>query len=468
MNSNTTIHISQVPSQFSAPHVRLSHKQQLELGNRCERRILRITEQRLSPKQRAARRFKRSEQPQRWRFIEKLLKSFTPLKQVIMNKLLEFGETFDVIKASSQTIARLVGCHRNTVQQVFDTLRRHGLLVLNRRRWNNSSARRLHPDFFNPNLKLRLWKTFEVYRDYFQNANSYLKIWLTLQKECAIKLSTYNLSRFSKEDIHLYENVTSNSRELNITSPEVSNIQSREMYISLNEESHLLRARKSDITSRELSQEDNHVRDEVLMDPQELSQKIAEMRKSLEPQRAAQRALKAKSAGEISELLKGRITETLHLSAKGQFYLMRFSDGALLYGLENLAHHGTVDNQMNFRLFESACIEYSRMNEIEIESDRYDNLLKKLGYMESQPLCKKILLESPLAQKRVALTEPKKVEPAANYQPRERVIKPPENSGQVAVDSFLQDVFSAFATKLGYTDRLPDLPQIPTQSVDND
>lgn len=520
MNSNSPIHISQVPSQFFNQDVRLSHKQQLEFENRRERRILRVIGRRLTVKQRAALRFKRSERHQRWKFLEKMLRSLPTKEKAVAGEILKYCRTFGRLTASVETIAARVGCHKNTAQKVFSLFARHGLWVLNKRRWNNSSVRGIHPDFFNPNLYLRLWREFDVYRDYFENADFHLKLWLLFQKDCALELSTYNSSRFSKDDIQLYEGVIlTHSRELNITSPKVSNIQSREMDITLNEGSHLLPARKSDMTSRELSQEDTHSRDETPslqevpmnlkqivcsseveeifelseqlkavdaeknfakpIEPkslEDLSRQIDEARKSLEPQRAAQRALKAKVASELSEVLKGRVTATLHLSAKGQIYLMRFSDGALIYGLNNLAHHGTIDNRLNFRLFEAACFEYSRLNEIEVYVDRYDNTLKELGYTEAQPLCKKILLERPLSQKLAVAPQPQKaVEPAPSsfakasadrYQPRRRLVKPPENSGQVAVDHFLQDSFKALADKLGYSEMVSILPQISTESVD--
>jgi hypothetical protein len=501
MNSNTTIHISQALSQLLCQDGRLSHKQQLESEERCKQRVnsLKVKAQSVKNAPHSA------DEQVKWAY-DLVVNVLTPSQQEMAGYIHLMENQFEEVTASYPTIGANIKRSEKTIDRGIQHMRELRLAFTmprfvkrNGKMVRTSNRTWLHPIFRHPKLREMLKNVSVFFGHVFKQTPRFLSLWLlfsasrsSLQVENVPGeyIDIYRSNKNVESDTTSREERDTHSRELNITSPKVSNIQSREVDISFNEGSHLLPARKGDMTSRELIQEDNHSRSgyafeelprvnatpdrEVSMDKQELSQKIAEMRKSLEPQRAAQRALKAKSASEISELLQGRVTATLHLSAKGQFYLLRYSDGALLYGLENLAHHGTVDNQLNFRLFESACIEYSRRNEIEVEADHYDNLLKQLGYMESQPLCKKILLESPLAQKRVAAPEPQKVEPAANgaqgrtiYQPRRRVVKPPEHSGQVAVDDFLKDSFSALAAKLGYSQMVPNSPQISTKDVDN-
>lgn len=521
MNSNSTIHISQAVGQLFNKDGSLSHSQQLESEERCKQRVnsLKGKAQRVKTAGMTA-----DEQIQ-WAYnavTKKLTRSFRDVigYLALMESQFEevtvaYGTVGDNIKRDEKTVDRGMKRARE-LRIAFSTPRfvlRNGKMV------QTSNRTWLHPIFRHPKLREMLKGVSTFFEHVFKQTPRFLSLWLlfsasqpSLQVENVpgeyldIYRSSYNV----ESDTTSREEILTHSRELNITSPKVSNIQSREMDITLNEDSHLLPARKSDMTSRELTREDTHSRDEtpslqeVPMEPkqivcsseveeifelseqlkatdaeksfakpiepkslQDLSRQIDEARKSLEPQRAAQRALKAKVASELSEVLKGRVTATLHLSAKGQIYLMRFSDGALVYGLNNLAHHGTIDNRLNFRLFEAACFEYSRLNEIEVYVDRYDNTLKELGYTEAQPLCKKILLERPLAQKAVPQPDPQKAVATATYQPRRRIVKPPENSGQVAVDHFLQDSFNALALKLGYPEMVSNLPQISTESVDN-
>jgi hypothetical protein len=194
---------------------------------------------------------------------------------------------------------------------------------------------------------------------------------------------------------------------------------------------------------------------------EDLSQKIAEMHKAQEPQHAVLKSLKAEAAREMSELLHGRVTATIHLSAKGQLHMMRYCDGALLYGLESLAHHGTIDNRTNYSLFEAACIEYSRRNEIEIDADKYDSLIRELGYVDSQPYCKKIILDAPLSKNKVYSPVTEKPQDSKPYMPPRRS----EKKMYAALDPSLRDPIIALALRLGYEDRL-DLPQISNEKLD--
>jgi hypothetical protein len=206
--------------------------------------------------------------------------------------------------------------------------------------------------------------------------------------------------------------------------------------------------------------EDTYMR-EVNMDPELLSQKISQLRSSLEPQRAAQRETKAEAAREMSELLRGRVTAAIHLTAKGQLHMMRYCDGALLYGLENLTHHGTIDSRTNYSLFEAACIEYSRKNEIEIDVHKYDNLIRSLGYVDSQQYCKKIILEEPLCHyKKAPRVSEKSLPPKPYIPPRHS-----EKKMYAALDPALKDPIIALALRLGYEDRL-NLPQISNEKLD--
>lgn len=415
MNTTGAIGESQAVRQLLENRGCLSHKEQLVSENRSERRTLLLLGRRLNAKQRAALQHRRAKKFELWKFLEKLLLSLPPKEQVCAGYILKLCRTFGVLTASAETIAERVGCHRNTVQKVFNLFHRHGLWVLNKRRWNNSSVRRIHPDFFNPNLYLRLWKTFDVYRDYFDKADYHLKIWLTLrrpfQEDCALILSNYNPSLFSKDDIQLYEYKNTHSRE----EPPV----------------------------------------------EDLSQKIAEVRAQYAPEHADLKALKAEAAREMSELLRGRVTATIHLSAKGQLHMMRYCDGALLYGLENLAHHGTIDNRTNYSLFESACIEYCRKNEIEIDAIKYDNLMRDLGYVESQPYCKKIMLDKPLSQRVAPTKAPEKA--ASDKSPSYKR----SSSGRQYADlnPAFKDQIIAFGLRMGYEDRL-DLGQNSNEKLD--
>lgn len=433
---------SQALGQLLAQDVRLSHKQQLESQNRSERRILEVLGRRLNARQRAHLRFNRSKRFELWRFLEKLLKSFTPLKREIMDRLLKLGETFDVITTSASTIAKLIGCCRNTVQEVLTVLRHHGLLVLNKRRYNNSSVKRLHPEFFNVNLKMRLWKLFDSYRDYFQKANRYLKLWLIFQKELTLELSTYNISRFSKDDIQLYKEVHTHSREVTINSTSV-----------------VIPDNSEQVEGVEMV--------EAQANPEEVRQDIRERRREV--------------AASMSPLLRERVTKILHLTAKGQIRLMRYCDGAMLYALECLNKHGLNETSINFRLFESACIEYSRNNDIKIEADANDLLLKELSYVESQACFKRLTLQSPLAQRVATPPAPNKAAYERKSRPKgERTTPYVDNplppsatkitrayergareAGQVspykqmAMDPVLNEAFAALALKLGYENVLP-------------
>lgn len=273
---------------------------------------------------------------------------------------------------------------------------------------------------------------------------------------------------------------------------------SRDMSITLSNEYQVPSKRRSELQLREVTREDYHSRDDRRPTPMDTHdsfrevgeifnlsgllkenkagwkepapaptidpQEIAERKKALEPQRAALRALKADAARELSELLKGRVTDTLRLKAKGQIYLMRFCDGALLYGLECLGKWGTVDTLINFKLFESACYEYSRNNEVEIEVERYDKLLKELGYAESQPYCQKLLLETALSKSRAL---DKVIERAPVPVPsRRRITKPSGGSGQVAINEVLKDSVTALAEKLGFAHTLPEEWQNSNKKLD--
>jgi hypothetical protein len=420
MNTTGMIGESQAVARFSSKDGWLSHKEQLASQNRSERRLFNLISRQLSPKQRAALRFKRSVRFQFWKLIAEFYKSLTPAFDRLMGEFLKFGHTFDTMRASAITIAKRVGCCRDTVQEFLRELRRRGFLVLDKRRWNNSSVRRLHPEFFSVNLKMRFWKKFDAYRDYFQKANHNLKLWLLFQKDPTLELSILNISRFSKDDIQLYEDINTQSREVIPT-----------------------------YSSKGVSP------------MEDLNYKI---RTAIDEGLHAREALQAKRievATSMSELLKERVTNILQLTTKGRIKLLRYCDGALLYGLESLAHHGTIDNQLNFRLFEAACIEYCRNNEIKVDTDRHDNLLKELGYVDSQPYCKKIILPSPL-QPRKAPTP--LVEKPQDSKPTV-ISKDTERSRYAALDPSLRDPIIALALRLGYEDRL-DLPQISNEKLD--
>jgi hypothetical protein len=364
MNSISTIIESQALSPLLNEHGSLSHKQQLVSENRCERRLLNTLGQRLSGKQRANLRFKRSERFQSWKAIAAFYKSLTPAFDRLMAEVLKFGYTFDTIRVSAITLARRVGCCRDTVQEFLKELRRRGFLVLNRRRWNNSSERRLHPDFFNANLKMRFWKKFDAYRDYFQKANRYLKLFLIFQKDPTLELSTLNISRFSKDDIQLYE------RDIQ---PK-GDTQSRDAIVTISEEKAVdLKELKAHPIFKSIPKQplgnDPHV--------------IAEKKRS---------ALQA-----APPLLKERVAPILRLGVKGLVKLTRYPEAALEYGITCLNRYGVRSTLTNFQLFESACSRYCHDRNIPVASDENEALLRQMGYVESQPCCKRLTLAVPIA-----------------------------------------------------------------------
>lgn len=425
-------------------------RQFIESLNRSERRKQRQIEQNLTPERRAALKRKQHPVEQHWQSVERFLRGLTPLRQLIVNELMKFGKAFTTISVSLDTLSERLTCSKRSISRAFEQLYSFGLMS-KKARWNKSSLRHLHPVLNDPRLKVRLWKYFEVYRDYYQTASRNLLLWLMFQKDayntrltrdvqkgtCSdtdqtldfqkavhLELRVINTSISSKEDTQLYKRVNTHSREVIVNC-------------------------STQVTGDSM---------EHPVEPSEIAAAIRERRKEV--------------ASTMSPLLKDRVTKLLHLTAKGQLKLMRYCDGALLYGLECLNKHGLNETSINFRLFEAGCIEYSRNNDIKIDAYGNETLLHELSYVEAQHCFKKLTLDAPLAQHVANPPSPTKAkyertlrrEPQRHTPYLEEPLAPlpttinrhiDRGNKMIAANPQLNDVFIALALKLGFEDSVP-------------
>lgn len=428
---------SQALGALSQEHVRLSHNQELEAQERINNRLDRLKQR--SHAEIVAR--KANRQRSLNEFI-KVIELATPSALKVLSTLINASRLWKRVTLSAPRIGRMVGCNEKTVDR-STSYWRDNCLIFTKRRFNNSNITHLNPILHHPKLKAKLWPLIDAYKYVFQQASRYLSIWLLFTTNVPLENRDIYITKINVEiDNQLYKEVNTHSREVTINCTSV-------------------------VVPDNSEQVEGVEMVDIQATPEEMRQDIRERRREV--------------AASMSPLLHERVTKILHLTAKGQIRLMRYCDGAMLYGLECLNKHGLNETSINFRLFESACIEYSRNNDIKIESGANDSLLKELCYVESQACFKRLTLQSPLAQRVATPPAPNKAAYERKSRPKAdrstpyvdeplppsatKIIRAFERGHQevdrqshykqMAMDPALNDVFIALALKLGHEHVIP-------------
>jgi|SRR5690348_2055364 len=429
---------SQALGALSNEHGRLSHNQELEAQERINNRLDRLKQR--SHAEIVARKAVRN---RGLKEIIDVISLATPSALMVLSTYINASRLWQRVTLSAPRIGKMIKRTEKTVDRANSYWRENGL-IFTKRRFNNSNVTHLNPILHHPKLKAKLWPLIDAYKYVFQQASRYLSIWLLFSTNVPLENRDIYITKNNVEiDSQLYKEVNTHSREVTVNcSTEVGG------------ESTLLQVEEVEMV-------------EAHATPEEIQQDIRERRREV--------------AASMSPLLKERVTKILHLTAKGQIRLMRYCDGAMLYALECLNKHGLNETSINFRLFESACIEYSRNNDIKIESDANDLLLKELSYVESQACFKRLTLQSHLAQRVATPPDPKRAAYERKSRPKgERSTPYVDNPllpsatkitralekgqqetqrvspyKQMAMDPVLNEAFAALALKLGYENVLP-------------
>jgi hypothetical protein len=173
---------------------------------------------------------------------------------------------------------------------------------------------------------------------------------------------------------------------------------------------------------------------------------------------------KRNAVQQASAMLKQRVAPILHLGVKGLISLTRYPDEALEYALSCLKRYGVRETRTNFELFDSACKEYCANNQINVDHQQNDALLRQLGYVDSQPLCKKLMLPEPLGTVIAPHTQSQELtttEPL--YTPPARFKRATPTTEQRSIDlsnSLFSKDIESFALNRGYSNL------ISTEKVD--
>lgn len=445
---------SQTFPHLSPEHGSLSHKQELQSLERCGKRL-----EKLKRPSRA-----RNDHHRKHDTIEIRVKKvsdvvqnkLTYFQQRLLELLIQLNQAFDRTFMSHQTMAEKLGCNEKTIDRGIEELESLGLLkriaqYKNKRRRSNETI--IHPILTHPKLRALLHTVIKAYRYVIWYAPRFLSLWFLFGTPISAQVvNTTNTPSLQEENvpaenINIYINnlYVENDNQLSKNTRKDSN--SRTSNITLIEDS-----------SPSKCSDPIGCGKEAFVDKVDLDFSNS-LNKSLN--KSLNRDKRRESSADMSELLKTRVTDTLKLTAKGQFFMMRFCDGALAYGLECLSKWGLADTATNFKLFESACYKYSRDNQIAIKQEKYDSLLKDLGYVESQDLFKKMNLTEPLSRSRALEKSTHKSEPVP---PRTiRSIQPTGEQRTIdlaTVNPLFKDLVAQIAKKLGHEHVLSDSSQI--------
>jgi len=429
---------SQALGPLSGEHVRLSQNQELEAEERINNRLDRLKQR--THAEIIARKAVRSRGINK---IMEVIEDATPSALMVLSTHINANRLWKRVTLSAPQVGRMIKRSEKTVDRSITYWRDNGL-IFTKRRFNNSNVTHLNPILHHPKLKAKLWPLVDAYKYVFQQASRYLSIWLLFSANVPLENRDIYKSNINVEvDNQLYKRVNTHSREVIVNCS-----------VEVRGDSSLTQVEEVEMV-------------DVQSGPHEIRDQIRERRREV--------------ASTMSLLLRERVTKLLHLTAKGQIKLMRYCEGALLYGLECLNKHGLNETSINFRLFEAACIEYSRNNDIAIEAIANDALLHELGYVDSQMCFKKLTLASHLAQQVASPPSPiKRDRQRISRPPRERAtpyndepiapsvtkmnraierghqeVERVSHYKQMAMDPVFNDVFIALARKLGHDNLIP-------------
>jgi hypothetical protein len=349
--------------------------------------------------------------------VESFLTGLSDTHQRVMSMLLKFGMVFPSITASSQTLADMARCSRRSVDSLLEELRNRNLMQ-SRQRWNTSTIKHLHPVFFHTRIKAKLWRLYDAYQYFYQQAPRYLLLYLLFSANCAL------------ENRYIYKHTSTLESDTQLYKKDIQP--------------------KVDTQSREVTPI-KESRETIL---RELMEPFMEQPRPaiIEPDKDILREKRKQAALKISPLLR-EITPILHLTGKGQIRFTRYSDAALKHALERLNHWGVRDSLTNCRLFETACLSYYHTNKIDIDQVEEDILLKELGYAEASPICRQMNEPKPIAgslMNIIAKPQSSFAKATADKQRHIRKVTPSAGQQSISDDPILKDAFSQLAQKLGY------------------
>lgn len=178
--------LQEVPG-FKGLNKKLSDKQALKSELNCEDRLTKLTGKPL----------KKRRGHQDYRMVERELRKLPKVQRRVVDVMMKFNLTFDLLTFSAITISHMANCSLRTVYTVYARLRSLGLIIRTRRgrrgTYKNSSITCFNPIIHHPYVKARLWTLYESFKHLFQQASKNLLLCLLFYPICTLnKSNSYN------------------------------------------------------------------------------------------------------------------------------------------------------------------------------------------------------------------------------------------------------------------------------------